>query len=87
MSSFSLFYTKKYHCALIKVIPGDRLTTFVVHHYYQQRHVSWYCCIKLFTELYCTLSSLLLFYVNLGTRFSTLTRIFELDIIITLNRK
>eukprot|EP01036_Dinobryon_divergens_P029057 gene29057-38109_t len=42
MSSFSLFYTKKYHCALIKVIPGDRLTTFVVHHYYQQRHVSWY---------------------------------------------
>lgn len=42
MSSFSLFYTKKYHCSLNKIIPGNRFTTFVVHHFYQQRHVSWY---------------------------------------------
>jgi len=40
MSSFSLFNTKKYHCSLMKILPGPRLTTFVIHHFYQQRHVS-----------------------------------------------
>lgn len=41
MSSFSIFDKKKWHCALNKLIPGERLTTFTVNHYYQQRHVSW----------------------------------------------
>ncbi len=41
MSSFSLFDHKKYHCGLNKLLPAERLTTFAIHHYYQQRHVSW----------------------------------------------
>ncbi len=41
MSSFSLFNTKGGHCSLVKLLPGARLTTFTIYHYYQQRHVSW----------------------------------------------
>jgi hypothetical protein len=41
MSSFSLFDHKRYHCGLNKLLPAERLTTFTIHHYYQQRHVSW----------------------------------------------
>jgi hypothetical protein len=37
MSSFSLFDV----CKLRKLLPGSRLFTFLVQHYYQQRHVSW----------------------------------------------
>jgi hypothetical protein len=41
MSSFSLFDHKKYHCGLNKLLPAERLYTFSVLHYFQQRHVSW----------------------------------------------
>lgn len=41
MSSFSLFDRKMYHCGLTKILPSERLYTFAVLHYYQQRHVSW----------------------------------------------
>jgi hypothetical protein len=41
MSSFSLFNRKGGHCSLTKLLPGARLTTFTIYHYYQQRHVSW----------------------------------------------
>lgn len=41
MSSFSLFDMKNYHCGMVKLIPAERLSSFVVLHYYQQRHVSW----------------------------------------------
>jgi len=42
MSSFSLFDHKEYHCGLNKLIPGERLMTFQIWHYYPQRMVSWY---------------------------------------------
>lgn len=41
MSSFSLFDHKRYHCGLNKILPADRLYTFGVLHYYQQRHIQW----------------------------------------------
>jgi hypothetical protein len=41
MSSFSLFDRKGGHCGLNKLLPGARLNTFTIYHYYQQRHVSW----------------------------------------------
>ena len=42
MSSFSLFDHKEYHCGLNKIIPGERLMTFQIWHYFPQRMVSWY---------------------------------------------
>lgn len=41
MSSFSLFDGSNGGCGLHKLIPGDKFMSFVVLHYYQQRHVSW----------------------------------------------
>jgi hypothetical protein len=41
MSSFSLFDHKRGHCGLNKLLPAERLSTFTILHYYQQRHVSW----------------------------------------------
>ena len=41
MSSFSVFDHKPGHCGLTKLIPAERLTSFSIYHYYQQRHVSW----------------------------------------------
>eukprot|EP01034_Spumella_vulgaris_P033221 gene33221-40991_t len=40
MSSFSLFTPKGGHCRLNKLLPGTRLQTFSVNHYYHQRHTS-----------------------------------------------
>jgi hypothetical protein len=41
MSSFSIFDHKPYHCGMTKLLPAERLYTFSILHYYQQRHVSW----------------------------------------------
>jgi hypothetical protein len=41
MSSFSIFDHKPHYCSLNKLLPPERLMTFAVLHYYQQRHVSW----------------------------------------------
>jgi hypothetical protein len=41
MSSFSLFDKKPYHCGLTKLLPAERLVTFSILHYFQQKHVSW----------------------------------------------
>lgn len=41
MSSFSIFDHKPYHCGMTKLLPAERLYTFSIQHYYQQRHVSW----------------------------------------------
>jgi hypothetical protein len=42
MSSFSIFGNPNHGaCGMQKIIPGERFSTFLVHHYYQQRHVSW----------------------------------------------
>lgn len=41
MSSFSLYDHKRYHCGMHKLIPGERLNSFMILHYFQQRHVSW----------------------------------------------
>ena len=41
MSSFSLYDQKRYHCGMHKIIPGERLHSFMILHYFQQRHVSW----------------------------------------------
>ena len=38
MSSFSVWE----HCHMHKVLPAERMLQFVVQHFYQQRHVSWY---------------------------------------------
>lgn len=38
MSSFSVWD----HCHLNKLLPAERFAQFIVQHYYQQRHVSWY---------------------------------------------
>ena len=32
---------KNYHCGMIKLIPTERLSSFVVLHYYKQRRISW----------------------------------------------
>jgi hypothetical protein len=41
MSSFSIFDHKPYHCGMTKLLPAERLYTFGILHYYQQRHISW----------------------------------------------
>ena len=41
MSSFGIYDHKPHHCSMSKLIPGDKLTVFMIQHYYQQRHVSW----------------------------------------------
>lgn len=41
MSSFSVFDHKQGHCALNKIIPGDRFMSFSVLHYYKSKHPSW----------------------------------------------
>ena len=41
MSSFGIYEHKPHHCAMTKLIPASRLSTFTIQHYYQQRHVAW----------------------------------------------
>ncbi len=45
MSSLSIFYNRFFrpgqHCSVNKIIPGTKIETFTVRHYYQQKHVSW----------------------------------------------
>jgi hypothetical protein len=41
MSSFLVFDHKANYCGMNKLIPGRRLSTYAIWHYYQQRHVSW----------------------------------------------
>ena len=42
MSSFSIYGAPKHGaCNMHKVLPGERFSQFMIHHYYQQRHVSW----------------------------------------------
>lgn len=42
MSSFSLFDKKPWHCGLQKLLPAERMQSFMLHHYYHTKWVSWY---------------------------------------------
>ena len=42
MSSLSLFHDgRPKYCAMRKLLPALRFSSFLVHHYYKQRHSNW----------------------------------------------
>ena len=41
MSSFSLYNIGSHCCGMNKILPADHFSSFLIQHYYQQRHVSW----------------------------------------------
>ena len=41
MSSFSIYSSGSHCCGMNKILPADHFSSFLIQHYYQQRHVSW----------------------------------------------